>query len=77
MTHARDLLRTSNLSVAEIADRVGYSDPSNLRRAFKQAMGVGLKDYRTGRDAPADLADSVSEVMAGKPVPDIAKGRWA
>jgi AraC-like DNA-binding protein len=52
MTHARDLLRHSDLSVARIADRVGYSDASNFRRAFKQAVGVGLKEYRRGDSLP-------------------------
>jgi AraC-like DNA-binding protein len=49
MTHARDLLRNSNFSIAEIADRVGYSDPSNFRRAFVAAGGVPLHAFRVGQ----------------------------
>ncbi len=49
LTRARDLLRNSNLPVAEIAERVGYSDPSNFRRAFVAMGGVSLKAIRSGQ----------------------------
>lgn len=48
LTRARDLLQNSNLPVAEIAERVGYSDPSNFRRAFVAMTGVPLKAFRSG-----------------------------
>jgi AraC-like DNA-binding protein len=48
MTQARDLLRHTNLSLAEIGDRVGYGDPSNFRRAFVSATGLHPKDLRAG-----------------------------
>jgi AraC-like DNA-binding protein len=32
--------------MSEIAEQVGYSDASNFRRAFRQATGMNLKEYR-------------------------------
>lgn len=43
---ARDLLRTSNLSIAEIALEVGYQDSGYFCRLFKQAMKQTPRDYR-------------------------------
>jgi AraC-like DNA-binding protein len=64
MTHARDLLRNSNFSIAEIADRVGYTDPSNFRRAFVAATGVSVKAFRRGE---SDWLPSVSELPRNRP----------
>jgi len=43
---AQDLLQSSNLSIGEIADRVGYSDPSHFNKLFKRYVSVTPKDYR-------------------------------
>ncbi len=43
---ARELLRTSNLSVAEIAAQVGYPDSSYFCASFKQWMGQTPLAYR-------------------------------
>lgn len=43
---ARDLLRTSNLSIAEIAVAVGYQDSGYFCRLFKQAMQQTPRAYR-------------------------------
>ncbi len=48
MAHAQHLLRSSNMPVNAIADRVGYSDPSNFRRAFVNATGETLRKCRSG-----------------------------
>ena len=37
---AEDLLRRTSLSVAEIADQLGYSSPYHFSRAFAQARGI-------------------------------------
>jgi AraC-like DNA-binding protein len=38
--HARDKLRNSNLSVAEIGKLLGYSDPAHFSRAFRRWSGL-------------------------------------
>jgi len=43
---AKQLLETTNLSVDEIADEVGYSEPSSLRSAFRKNVGLSARDYR-------------------------------
>ncbi|MDI1302613.1 MAG: AraC family transcriptional regulator [bacterium] len=43
---AEHLLRDSRMSVGEIAERLGYSDPSNFANAFRQWTGQGPRDFR-------------------------------
>lgn len=40
------LLRTTGLSVQDIAQRVGYEEPLNYSRAFKRAKGISPTEYR-------------------------------
>jgi len=44
---AKELLTSSNLSVLEISDIVGYSDQSYLTKLFKKETGHTPTDYRT------------------------------
>ncbi|HVK86742.1 MAG TPA: AraC family transcriptional regulator ligand-binding domain-containing protein [Kofleriaceae bacterium] len=46
---AEDLLRTTNLSIEAIAERVGYSDPANFARAFVRWTGVRPAAFRLRR----------------------------
>ncbi len=46
MTRAKELLRTSDQYVYEIADEVGYSDPQYFNRVFRQTLGVTPLEYR-------------------------------
>lgn len=57
MSHARDLLATTDLPVKEIATRVGYGDPSQFSKAFKDAYGASPSDSR-GREASGRVAAS-------------------
>lgn len=41
-----DLLRDDSLTVAAIADRVGYSTPFALSTAFRRERGISPRDYR-------------------------------
>lgn len=41
-----DLLRQTNLSIAEIADRVGYSNQSKFTEVFKRILNVSPIEYR-------------------------------
>ena len=43
---AKRLLDTTDLTIAEIAWRTGFSDPSYLRRVFLQQTGETLAYYR-------------------------------
>ena len=39
-------LRTTNLKVYEIAERVGYSDTASFYRVFKEELGVSPARYK-------------------------------
>lgn len=43
---ARDLLKTSNLSIAEIADKVGYQDTGHFTSLFKKHFSTTPTAYR-------------------------------
>lgn len=45
---AQGLLLDTELSVGEIAERVGYADPFHFSRAFKAAFGVSPTAFRAG-----------------------------
>ncbi len=44
---AKELLRRTRLGVAEVALRVGISDPANLARLFRRHVGLSPKEYRS------------------------------
>ena len=46
MERAGRLLRETDLSLAEIADRAGFADANYLSVAFKKQMGVSPRAYR-------------------------------
>lgn len=48
MNKARELLRRSNLSVTEVAERVGFSSVYYFSRLFKKREGCSPKGYRGG-----------------------------
>lgn len=54
---ARELLTTTDLPVAEIAQRVGYCDHSSFRRKFKAQYGVSVSDFRREQGGPAEAAN--------------------
>jgi len=43
---ARDLLKDSNLSIAEISYRVGFNDPGYFSALFKRRVSLSPRDYR-------------------------------
>jgi len=43
---ARDLLKTSNLSISEIADKVGYQDSGYFTTLFKKQLSTTPNAYR-------------------------------
>ena len=49
---AVDALVHGDEPIAEIAERLGFSEPSAFRRAFHRWTGVAPRDYRTGARLP-------------------------
>jgi len=47
LLEAKELLQNSNLSISEIAYRVGYVDVSYFTKLFKQFVSLTPKQYRT------------------------------
>ena len=48
ITHAIHLMRTTDFSISQIADQVGYSNQYYFSAAFKNAQGISPSDYRRG-----------------------------
>ena len=48
MLRARELLRTPDLPVVEVAEQVGYRSEAAFNRAFTRTFGVGPGAYRRG-----------------------------
>ncbi|MDO4338913.1 MAG: AraC family transcriptional regulator [Eubacteriales bacterium] len=46
---AADLLRQTNLSIAEIAEQVGYSNQSKFTETFRRILNVSPVEYRNNR----------------------------
>lgn len=44
--HTRLLLETTNLSIKQLMERVGYSSQSSLRRMFQKKLGMSPRAYR-------------------------------
>jgi AraC-like DNA-binding protein len=58
MQLAATLLSSTSMSLAEIAERVGYGSETALSRAYKRWVGVAPADWRRGkRGAPASDAE--------------------
>ena len=47
LNRARDLLENSNLSVSEVAFQVGYLEPTNFSRSFKNEFGISPSQLRS------------------------------
>lgn len=47
--HACHLLATTRMSVAEVGERVGYTDPYYFTRCFRRVMGCSPRRYREVR----------------------------
>lgn len=46
LEHTKLLLESSNLSIEQISDRVGYANQSSLRKLFKTAFGESPSQFR-------------------------------
>jgi len=52
VAEAARLLKQSDLTIAEIANQVGFADQSYLGRCFKKALGLTPHDFRRGVTCP-------------------------
>lgn len=57
INHARGLLKTSNLSISEIADKVGYQDVGHFNTLFKKQLATTPAQYRATVRAKLFSAD--------------------
>jgi len=48
MERARDLLRTQASTILEVANAVGYANPSHFTRAFRESFGINPKEFISG-----------------------------
>jgi two-component system response regulator YesN len=46
MQAAKELLRTTDLKLCEVAERIGYSDPNYFSFSFKKTFGMSPREYR-------------------------------
>ena len=46
ITQAENMLKSSNFSIAEIAESVGFNDPFYFSRIFKKAFGISPSEFR-------------------------------
>ena len=53
---AVELLKNTDLTICEVTEKLGFSDDSNFRRAFKKWTGITPSDIRGGNIPPADAA---------------------
>jgi len=40
-----ELIRTTDMSLAQIGEQVGYSDPNYFSRVFKKRKGIGPREF--------------------------------
>ena len=51
MERAKELLRSTPMKTAEIANAVGYKDSHYFSFVFKKTQGMSPREYRTGKRA--------------------------
>jgi AraC-like DNA-binding protein len=59
MQLAATLLSSTSMTLAEIAERVGYGSEAALSRAYKRWVGVAPAEWRRGKRSETVLAASV------------------
>jgi AraC-like DNA-binding protein len=60
MQLAASLLSSTNVSLAEVAERIGYGSEAALSRAFKRLVGVAPSAWRQGIRPDAADACAIS-----------------
>ena len=52
---ACQLLRSTALTVSDVAFQCGFTDPKYFSRSFRQSMGTSPTDYKNSHDAQASM----------------------
>ncbi|HEU4974934.1 MAG TPA: helix-turn-helix transcriptional regulator [Baekduia sp.] len=55
MERAAEMLRARDLTVREVAHRVGYRQPAQFAKAFRRHHGVAPSDYRSAAMRPKGI----------------------
>ena len=55
---AKELLETENVSIASVAQAVGFRTPSHFTTVFRRSMGVTPSAYRAARGLHVPLRDT-------------------
>jgi AraC-like DNA-binding protein len=70
MGRAKELLRTTNISVKQIAQELGYSKQHEFTRAFYRFSGMSPNKWKCKADVPCSALDFSSNGTSG----DLATG---
>ncbi|WP_083228937.1 response regulator transcription factor [Bordetella sp. H567] len=62
MEKARTLLQDCSLTVAEIADQLGFSSPANFASAFRRQLGCSPVAFRRHLGEPVSLIERANEM---------------
>lgn len=63
LNNAKELLQSSNLSVAEVAYKVGYNDTSYFAKQFRRELFVSPKEYRKTVRAKLFTTKSIENIL--------------
>lgn len=58
LSHARELLKDTSLSIAEIGEKTGYQNSSTFTTTFKKYYGISPSDYRKRGGKPVESSGS-------------------
>ena len=64
MARAADLLSARELTVREVARRVGYRQPAQFAKAFRRHRGRAPSAYRSQASDPTEKPDSGARFLA-------------
>jgi transcriptional regulator GlxA family with amidase domain len=64
MNYATHLLRTTNYSIEEISERVGFSSLASFSRSFKEFNKESPLFYRQRLKEKADVGNSKEEIFS-------------
>lgn len=67
MREAQQLLLEANLTIAQVAERVGYEHQSSFAAAFRGHVGMSAREYRQHRAPFSQMLQAAAEAPGGLP----------